>query len=238
MSAPTPLRMLAYALPLNVLQFALIGPMGGVFAYMPVTLGSLPFDVVFFYGGCIAERNKWLGANTEDGVVALMDKHRRWIYAILAAHSAYNISYAVWYQQAHGGAELNPVSNYVFLGTCLFLGSWLFISLMPFALLDLFRNHFHRTGKWSQRLAGASYTAYIVHPFFVCTATGVFVVAYEAMTGRQIVFEEGRTDSETVLVSDAWLWGGWAACTLASVTQTFLFSCWFRELCPKAKRIL
>ncbi|GMH97635.1 hypothetical protein TrVE_jg9440 [Triparma verrucosa] len=238
MPTPTPFQMLGWTFGLNILQFVLIALMGGTFAFMPLTLGSLPFDIMYFYGGCIAKRNKWLETGTEGGVVEIMDKHRRWIYAVIVVHSVYNISYCMYYQQTHVGEDYDMEKNNFYLGTCIFVGTWLFIALMLFAQLDIFRNHFNWTGKWSKILSGASYTAYIVHPFFVCTATGVFIKVYEATTGQHLVFEDGKTDSETVLESDAWLWGGWAVCSLVSVPLTFFFSHWFRELCPGAKQIL
>ncbi|GMH81318.1 hypothetical protein TL16_g08892 [Triparma laevis f. inornata] len=210
MGCPSPFQMLKWTFWLNILQFGLIFAMGGTFAYMPLTLGSLPFDVMYFYGGCIAKRNKWLETGTEGGIVEIMDKHRKWIYAVIAIHAVYNFGYNIYYQQAHVGEDYDLQKNAFYMATCIFLGTWLYIA----------------------------YTAYIIHPFFVVTATGVFVKTYEAATGQMLVFEDGKTDSETVLESDVWLWGGWAVCSCTSVFMTFFVSYWFRELMPGAKQIL
>ncbi len=39
---------------------------GGSLAFMPVTIGSLPFDLAFFYTGILAKRNQWLDESTSD----------------------------------------------------------------------------------------------------------------------------------------------------------------------------
>ena len=76
MSCPTPSKMLFWCFFVNILQWIIIILGGGTFAYMPLTFGSLPFDVMYFYGGCIAKRNRWLESGVEGGVIEIMDKQR------------------------------------------------------------------------------------------------------------------------------------------------------------------
>ena len=45
---------------LGVVQLGLMGLVPGGFVLMPITLGSLPFDILFFSAGVIAKRNEWL----------------------------------------------------------------------------------------------------------------------------------------------------------------------------------
>jgi len=237
MSCPTPSKMLLWCFFINILNWIVMIFGGGTFAYMPLTFGSLPFDVMHFYGGCIAKRNRWLESGVEGGIIEIMDKHRKKMYSTIAFFSVAMFGYSIYYQQSTPADDYDEASNTPSL-IGLFVISWLFISLMLFCQLDFFRNHFNSTGKWSKILSGAAYTAYIIHPFFVCSMTAAFVAIYEASTGETLVFEDGRTDSETVLDSDAWLWGGWAVCTLLSVTLTFFFAYWIRELVPGAKQII
>jgi len=237
MSCPTPSKMLLGCFFVNILNWVIFILTGqGVFAYMPLTLGSLPFDVMYFYGGCIAKRNRWLESGVEGGIIEIMDKHRTKMYSTITLFSTAMFGYSLYYQQSTPAKDYKDDAPPLTVG--LFVVSWLFISLMLFCQLDFFRNHFNSTGKWSKILSGAAYTAYIIHPFFVCSMSAAFVAVYEAATGETIVFEGDKTDSETVLDSDAWLWGGWAVCTFLSVVLTFFCAYWVRELVPGAKQII
>jgi len=74
MACPTPFRLFAMSVPMMVLQI-LVNVIGlGSFLFMPITIGSLPFDIMWFYGGCVAKRNKWLEAGTEGGLVEIMNR--------------------------------------------------------------------------------------------------------------------------------------------------------------------
>ena len=68
-------KWLLSAFGLNLLQIALILALGGQFAFMPISIGSLPFDCLAFYGGCVAKRNNLL-RDGEGGLPHFMSKHR------------------------------------------------------------------------------------------------------------------------------------------------------------------
>lgn len=63
--APRPAlgRLVGWGALLGMVQALLLALLpGGSFAFMPITLGSLPFDLAFYYAGIAAYRSRWLDA--------------------------------------------------------------------------------------------------------------------------------------------------------------------------------
>ena len=238
MRMTSPTKWLACCFPIQVLQVALIATSGGTFAFMPISVGSLPFDALYFYAGCTACRNGWLDLGTEGGLGELMANHRRWIQALLAGACLWSIAYTLYLSYAVpdfsvAAAYVQPMWDF----SVLFFCSTAICALMLMAQLDLFYRRFSFTGRWSKLLSSVSYTVYIIHPFFVVLASGAFIAVYEGCTGREIRFEQGFSTSATVL-EPGWLWGGFLCCSLLSVTASFVAAHWLRELLPGAKRVL
>ena len=65
MKFPSLLRLIIFGAILGVIQLGafIVVPTG--FLFMPITMGSLPFDVIFFSAGVIAKRNNWLQTISE-----------------------------------------------------------------------------------------------------------------------------------------------------------------------------
>ena len=238
MRMPSPAKWLACCLPIQVLQVALMATSGGTFAFMPISVGSLPFDVLYFYAGCVARRNGWLDPGAEGGLGELMASHRRWIQALLAGVCLWSLAYTLYLSYVVPNFSIAAAfTETTWAISVLFICSTAITALMLMAQLDLFQRRFSFKGRWSKILSSASYTVYIIHPFFVVLASGAFIAVYEACTGREIRFEQGSNASATVL-APGWLWGGFLCCSLLSVTASFVAAHWLRELLPGAKRVL
>ena len=54
---------------------------GGEFGFMPISFGSLPFDILFFYSGTVAKNSGWL-AEGENSIFSKMDGFRPFLYGM------------------------------------------------------------------------------------------------------------------------------------------------------------
>ena len=234
----SPVKWLACCFPIQMLQVVLMATSGGAFAFMPISVGSLPFDVLYFYAGCVARRNGWLDLGTRGSLGELMANHRRWIQALLAGACLWTVAFPLYLSfTVPGFSVADAFTLPAWDLSVLFVCSPAICALMLVAQLDLFSRRFSSTGRWSKLLSSASYTVYIIHPFFVVLASGAFVAVYERCTAREIRFEQGATTSATAL-EPPWLWGGFLCCALLSVAASFVAAHMLRELLPGAKRVL
>ncbi|GMI07477.1 hypothetical protein TrRE_jg7237 [Triparma retinervis] len=230
MSCPSPLKLLCWSVPLSILNFALIGGLGS-FMYMPIAQGSLPFDILFFYGGCIANNNKWLDRGTPGGLVEIMEDRRTkiWTYGtfILAAGGALPFLLSGPSQEAVVIAQ--------------FLLCTLGIALIFYVELDFFRLYFNFTGPISKLLSKAAYAAYIIHPIFVNLSSYLFLKVYQGSTGDDgVVFiAHNLTSTSEFTAEDAqgWLMGGMFTASAFAVVTTFVTAHFFRQL-PGCREIL
>ena len=167
-----------------------------------------------------------------------MASHRRWIQALLAGVCLWSLAYTLYLSYVVPNFSIAAAfTETTWAISVVFICSTAITALMLMAQLDLFQRRFSFKGRWSKILSSASYTVYIIHPFFVVLASGAFIAVYEACTGREIRFEQGSNASATVL-APGWLWGGFLCCSLLSVTASFVAAHWLRELLPGAKRVL
>ena len=74
MGFPSIHMMFVHGLWLSVVQAVVIACCSQGFIGMPITFGSLPFDLAFFVGGILAKRNNWLDA------IHHMDRETVWAY--------------------------------------------------------------------------------------------------------------------------------------------------------------
>ena len=68
---PSLIRLVLIGAGLGVVQLALIPLLGGSYLFMPISVGSLPFDILFFVSGVMAKRNDWFPAIRSLNVVAV-----------------------------------------------------------------------------------------------------------------------------------------------------------------------
>jgi len=170
MACPRPLKFLCWCIPLNILNYAFMATGLGSFVYMPIAQGSLPFDVLFFFGGCIARNNKWLENGTPGGLIEIMNSP-------LVRPTTYGIFIVMCIGMLV--AALSDLSDAA-LGAGSFVVTTIGIGLIFYIELDIFRNYFNFTGPISKMLSGSAYAAYIIHPLFVNIASFLFLKTYES----------------------------------------------------------
>jgi len=242
---------------LNVALF--IADKSMAFGFMPMTIGSLPLDVLFFFFGIVAKRNRWLD-DWEGGLPALMDKNRIWVRLVwvvlivtpLVVSPLWGASPSnekeVWEKDDFGdddalGTNQKHTTDSKDLQDLLSLVvSILLISFTTLVLLDFFKSHMNCTTKLSKMMSETSYTVYIIHPFIVVLSTYLFQVTYTETTGNYINFVVFNSTAATVTSStkihdEGWLWGGWLFACVFSCVVTYLLGYWIRKI-PGLKKIL
>lgn len=231
MACPHPLRLLLWSTPLNVLNFALMLTGLGSFIYMPIAQGSLPFDILCFYGGCVARNNRWLENGTPGGLIEIMERRgiRPAIYGLFLVMAIGMLFFAL--------ADPEPLVGLVgMFGACT-----IEIALIFFIQLDFFRNYFNFTGKISSMLASSAYTAYIIHPIFINVSSYLFLKTYKSETGDDsIVWIAHNLTSTSEFTADhaqTWLMGGMFVASIFAAVTTFFFAFWVRKL-PGFRAIL
>ena len=268
---PSLWKFLFVCLFLTLLQVATSTIAGGTFAFMPMTYGSLPFDVCFFYSGVVAARNNWLGgilqddnsnSNSKDfGSDVGASRGRRWLGRLLWL--ALTVGTFVYFSGEYaGGALLEDSVGDDGTGTgsetkayndlhvrektdyedkttafCT-LVEGAYVGVTCLLAIDLFRERFNFTGRWTLKIAETSYAVYVLHPFAVCLSTYLFQTTYESVTGETIFYANTTLFSTTKLENeDSWVWTGFVVSCVFSVVVSYFVCYWIREI-PGMKRIL
>ena len=233
MSCPSPLKLLGWSIPLSFLNFLLMLTGLGPFIYMPIAQGSLPFDILFFYGGCIAYNNKWLDRGTPGGFVEIMEN--KWT-KISTYGTLITLAVGALPFMLSSASSNHTVSFLAQFGLCT-VG----IGLIFYVELDFFRLYFNFTGPVSKLLAKAAYTAYIIHPMFVNLASYIFLKTYKSSTGDEgVVFIAHNTTSTSEFTADnaqGWLMGGMVTASVFAIVTTFVTAHFVRQL-PGCREIL
>lgn len=186
----------------NIVILCIIGAALGVlqgvqllfplFVYMPITFGSLPFDVAFFTAGIIARRNSWLD-------MPLLPWESR-IAKVVCATFAIALTAALLAIESQGGGMLllstnacgdspsRSLSGSSFNAAVAFTGvvcvaGGVYAVCISLVLIDWFRAHCEARGRWSSFLAQNAYAVYVMHPIVVIPATAAFIVVIRVAKG-------------------------------------------------------
>lgn len=179
-----------------------------IYPFMPITFGSLPFDVLFFVGGLVAEKSGWLThtAHTGDSASAATNHTQQVVWAkrgVVALSLAFITGLITLYTQG-GGAYLlsrnpcdhfpdrglgdgveNPTPLWIALLTLslICVAGGVYIMCISVAGLDVFRERFSEEGGWWRVAASASFGVYLFHASLVLPLTGVFVLIVRKVLG-------------------------------------------------------
>lgn len=205
---PSLTKLCAAGAALGILQ-ALQVAYAPIFVMMPISFGSLPFDVVFFAAGIVARRGRWLEGPLASpaGLVAAR------AVVVLGAGAAF-ASAAVLYKSGGGLAFMpandcgQPVDRGLndlppsFLGTLAGMSAFLgiFSVCTSVALLDAFRTHCNKRGPWATFFSEQAYAVYLLHPLVVLPVTCAAIAALRSLGGT-ISFDDSSVDSSSCLTS-------------------------------------
>jgi glucan biosynthesis protein C len=140
---------------------------GGVFFAMPITVGSLPCDILMFTAGVLASRNDWL-TNLPDRLNMSV------LFLRIAVFIEGSLMVALLFAGRENGAFYLPF----------FLVAGVFCVDMCIATLQFFQQYANTT----TRLSEAAYTVYLIHPLVITGVTAAFVEVYNHLYDKAIVF--------------------------------------------------
>ena len=184
-----------------------LGP--GAFATMPLAIGSLVNDIVFFVGGIVAGRQNWLCPEfLSPSSSSSLSSSGSSIVVQLCVVST-EAAAMVWLSSVAFGEE-NKIYD-----LCHVLVAGMYCVDMSLVLIQLFYRYLNTETAWSKFFASIAYSVYLTHFFAITLLTTVWLYSYEAWSGNTIVFEEHSFFSKT---SIAWtsLLVGWLGLNLAT----------------------
>eukprot|EP01084_Bolivina_argentea_P090792 163524_1 len=228
MKFPSLLKLFIFGILLGIIQVIMFLLTGGQFIFMPITIGSLPFNIVFFMAGVIGKRNEWLSLNSPmltDNIIIIrvitiicvLILSGFWIYLYII-----NIGYGLLPDKNESESDCSDVSYnynitmvgamiglYVFAGICCFVFS---LVLLQFSAIYLnFSNRF------TKFLSECAYCVYLIHPWIICPVLWTWVQLVEILfDGRKIIFCHNSTVSKTHFGNNYLLWIGYIYCVIVS----------------------
>ena len=232
---------------------------GGDFAFMPLTLGSLPFDVAFFCAGIAARRGAWLETPLTPAELGLA-----WRVSTVFGTAVFGATIAnyVWLQATPAGASEPPPPLYpspafpypncnladdgpasvcgaVSLAWTLGLlggAAGVFCAGWCALLLDLFRRRCNGPrSRLATELGASAYAVYLLHPLVVVPLTVGYAALLRDALGVPVVFNPGHASASHV--GEPALWAGWAALTAAALAISWTLGAVVRRL-PGCRAVL
>ncbi|KAK3269107.1 hypothetical protein CYMTET_22430 [Cymbomonas tetramitiformis] len=187
-------------------------PMG--FIFMPITFGSLPFDILFFTAGVVAKRSRWL----EDDLPRLIKEGvaRGWValsagFGLIIFHIGFIFKLAEVDTVMLQVTEDSDSDDFIVLILTIVVYNLycgiltILFSLSAVAIFHTYFNYSTPTTKW---FASAAYTVYLIHGWVLTLLTAAYVGVLRA-AGEVIEFEDDKSYSKSHMSSEGWLWLGW-----------------------------
>ena len=175
-----PLRnlILCYGIPLGLLQGVLQAAsmsFGGVFLFMPITFGSLPFNILFFTAGIIAGRNGWL-----DEMCPAAEARAAMAVTVAIGVATIALSFSFYYRipydtplQSNPNAPEPPMELLVIVMLVMHVCYGIATFAISFCVLDVFQRYGgnDKPGAIGRFLARAAYAVYLIHPWVLVLVT-------------------------------------------------------------------
>eukprot|EP01083_Nonionella_stella_P068275 181182_1 len=221
MKCPSLIRLTIYGAILGVIQLIVFILVGGSFIFMPITLGSLPFDIVFFTAGVIAKRNKWLSSVAQLSSFNVLVIR---IMAVLCVFAWIGCCTAVYVldmgffipkkDESETDCDTNDVygslSNvflYLSIGFGFVFGGICCITFSV-AMLEFAASYGNFANTFSTFLSKNAYTVYLIHPLVLVPATWTFTKLLKLFNGTEIIFCKDSVVSKTHFGGDYLVWVG------------------------------
>jgi fucose 4-O-acetylase-like acetyltransferase len=248
MTRPSLWKLMGIGIGAGVFQ-GLIFPLGQ-FITMPITFGSLPFDILAFTGGVLAKRNDWL-ADPLTGTEVLAGR----IGTVLFAGFLFAFFGMYYFNDSSpnfggGFSDLEcsadgvvakqappPLMSMVKILVPLALLAGVSCMMVMFAALEIFRQHFNFRNVLTDFMSQASYTVYIIHFWVLTLMTEICIQVLNTQDGVNIRFEGGKQASSSCVGGDSRLWIAFVCTSLATQAVSWPLGWALRRL-PGLRRIL
>jgi len=215
------------------------------YLFMPITFGSLPFDLLFFAAGLQAGKHRWFDEEipmfAKRSSVVLRSLCILVIGAVVAVYSAvYELGGGFYVQNRNECDEKQDMDGGTYGGAVVFgLGicCGIFCMTFVFVLIDFFQTRANVRNNWTQFLSSSSYAVYLFHPFVVVPITWSYVKILESSSDAEISFLHNTTYSASC-VEESEIWLGWAYVASTSIAVVFLLSYYVLKRTPVLRSVL
>eukprot|EP01084_Bolivina_argentea_P107414 192041_1 len=249
MELPSLFKVILYGIILGIIQMPLVLILPGGYIFMPVTYGSIPFDMICFICGVIAKRNDWLSQLSH---IKWKNKVIVWLLMILCFLIAcatfiylYWIDIGAGFQMAKKNESPTNCENDTFdinwqwiigiLGTFVFGGVSGMIIMV--GMLQFAQTYCNATNAFTKFLSQSAYTVYLIHPFIITPIIWSYQELMHFWKGTDFMFCHNESLSKTHLENDALVWLGWIYTVVLSLIIVWPLAWGMRRL-PGLNQIL
>lgn len=251
MPRPHLLKLVGIGAALGLLQAGIIATGMGTFATMPISVGSLPFDIAFFAGGIAARRGGWLDTPLSSAERAFVWAVSVFVFLGIVGGSIAN---ELTYLASGPSVSPYPSANFPFpacnaTGTAtgaevesctlvsmavLFLAFGLaagcFTVAWSAALLDFFLRYCNAPrGPITTELGRSAYAVYVIHPLIVVPLVAAYLAILRGPWETEVDFPPGTSKSSTPM-AEGKLVLGFATVMPLSLVLTWTVAAGFRRL--------
>ena len=180
--------------------------------FLPISFGSLPFDIMFFVAGILARRNRWL-----DALVDLPKRSVNIVRAVVVLLSAVTFVWTGTVYTLGGGFTLMPknpcgepinrggdeisIGGLIALLVAMSALLGIFAMHMSVASLDLFRRHLNISTPLTRFFSDNAYAVYLIHGWAVVPFAWSFIALVESAAGVTINNWVGANNQYILLYS-------------------------------------
>ena len=183
-----------------------------VYIMMPISFGSLPFDVLFFAGGILAAKNKWLDAlpsiptgqlvAARTVVVLFAGAVFGGTASLYAAGGGYGFlsCNACGSPSDKGGDRYTSLAQAIGVIAGIAVTAGVYAVCVSLAALDCGRRALNYSSGVSRFFAANAYAVYIIHPAVMVPVTYSFALIVEAAAGGDRLVYDGANASSGCLL--------------------------------------
>ena len=220
----------------------------GWFIFMPIVWGSLPFDILFFISGIIANRNNWLtnGINIfpKDVIYSLRIATTIGSIVFIVLMTAFYVNdngFMIPKQNATDNCDDSDDNTWNDSHLIIWLLFYIFMGFMCIAIsltiLQFSYQYLNFTNKYTQFLSSHAYTVYIIHPLILTFIAWTYLPILKTMSGVVPHFCKDNLNSKTDLNGDGFIWFGFIYTSVLSIIFVYLFA-WIIKKLPGLRHIL
>jgi hypothetical protein len=160
----------------------------GQFISMPITIGSLPCDILMFITGVFAKRNNWFNKPIREQLDIPV-----WLLRLIVLIEGAII--VILLPQAEKISIILIIFLFCILG--------MFCLDMCLCILEFFQSYCNYHSVFTDNMSKSAYTVYLIHPLIVTLLTTVFIVIYDGLyansTDERLAFNDSNCSSTTLI---------------------------------------
>ena len=193
------------------------------YVMMPITFGSLPFNILYFIAGIVARNNQWLTENLPQLKASTVVSARiLTVICFLIWLSLFTYFYIIDFGNGllpkKGASECaddndNDMDMNVYIFALIMCGIAIFAGFycttVSLTLMHFAQTYWNFSNGVCKFLSSAAYAVYIIHPYVICTVTWSFVKLLEYFEGITLVFCKDDVMSMTHFGHNYLVWVAW-----------------------------